>query len=142
MEILVVMTIAVLIASFGLVISMDSYRGNNFRAEQDLILSTLFKARAQAMANINQQPHGVYLDSGANQYTLYQGHNYPGRDLSTQIIIAGNPDYVLGGTPDITFTQLTGATTVANISLDNNIHSIFYVCINSEGQINVKDTCP
>jgi prepilin-type N-terminal cleavage/methylation domain-containing protein len=144
-EFLVVMALVGVVASFALVISMDSYHSNNFSSEQNQLLGALLKARSQAVANINQKPHGVHLDHDTVTYTVFQGSSFSGRpasDTSLDIVFSGNPAYALSGSTDVIFTQLTGATTVATISLDDHTNPIFNICTNSEGQINVKAICP
>lgn len=141
-EILVVLGIFIFIASFALVVSMDSYHGYNFRTEQDLLLGVLQKARSQAVANVNQKPHGVFLDASSTQYTLFQGTDYSHRDTSFDLVFKGNSGYSLSGTTSTVFTQLSGTTTPATVTLDDHTHPIFNICINSEGQINAKTTCP
>ena len=61
-EMLVSMGIIILIAGFGLFLSMDFYRGYLFHYEKDLVISILQKARSQSLANIDEKPHGVYID--------------------------------------------------------------------------------
>jgi Tfp pilus assembly protein FimT len=145
MEILIVITLLIIVAGFGLVISLDSYRSNNFQNQQNLLLSLLLKARGQAMANINQKPHGVYLDQTGKTYTLFQGSSYTGRsaaDTSLDATSSADSSLTLTNATSTIFTQLTGTTTAATITLDDHIHTVFNICINAEGQINVKTTCP
>src|SRR3989344_9280246 len=58
-EILVVVGIFALLMSFSLVVSLDIYRGDSFRAEQDFVISILQKARSQSINNINETSHGI-----------------------------------------------------------------------------------
>jgi prepilin-type N-terminal cleavage/methylation domain-containing protein len=130
-EILVVMAIFVLIAGFALVVSMDSYRSHNFKSEQDLLVAVLLKARSQAMNNINQLPHGVYIPITHDKYSLFQGSTCTsGIDFPVS----------KGFTPSascIVFTQLSGATAATSITLtDNTTNKVFTININNEGQIN------
>lgn len=136
-EVIVVLGIFAILSTMGLLVSMDSYRSYSFRSEQTVVLSLLQKARNQSMANINQKPHGVYIDQVGVQYTLFQGADYSHRDTAQDIVFPGNASYVLGGVPEVDFTQLTGnPATAGNITIDDHIHPLVTISVNSEGQIN------
>lgn len=142
-EIIVVLTIISFIAGLALVISMDSYGSHNSKIEQDKLLGVLQKARSQSLANMNQKPHGVYFDASSTQYTLFQGPDYASRDTSFDLpFTLLNPPYSLSGATSVVFSQLTGTTTQTSVSLNDSIHPVFNICINGEGQINAKATCP
>jgi prepilin-type N-terminal cleavage/methylation domain-containing protein len=145
-EILVVLGLLIIVSGFALVVSMDSYRRYNFRNEQNLLLGVLLKARSQAISNINQKPHGVHLDQAAVKYTLFQGSPFAGRpaaDSNLDITYNSNSAYVLTGLTDVIFSQLTGQPNASGaVTLDDHIHPVFNICINAEGQINVKASCP
>src|SRR5580692_427190 len=96
-EIIVVMAIFLITAGFALVVSMDSYRTYNFREQQNLVVGLLEKARSESMENINQQPHGIYINQNPAEYVLFQGLNYAARDTTQDIIFPGNGSYSLGG---------------------------------------------
>lgn len=142
LEILIVMTLLIFIAGLALVYSLDSFKITNFRSDQSQLLGVLLKARSQAMANINQKPHGVYLEASTTKYTLFQGANYVSRDTALDIVFSGNSAYSLGGATSTVFSQLSGTTSPATITINDHIHSIYTICINSEGQINATSTCP
>ena len=138
-----VLGIFVLIGGFAVVLSMDSYRSYNVHSERSLLLGVLLKARSQAMANVNQKNHGVHFDQPGVTYTLFQGLNYASRDPSFDIIFKSNPSYTLTGAIDVIFNQLNGKPNAPDsITLDDHALAVFNVCINSEGQINEKATCP
>jgi len=145
MEILIVLTLFIFIAGFALIVSLDSYKSNNFKSDQGQLLGVLLKARSQAMANINQKPHGVFMDQTNSQLTLFQGSAYLGRpatDTQLDQVFSGNAAYSLGGATSTIFSQLSGTTTPTSITLDDHIHSKYTICINNEGQINATSTCP
>ena len=137
-EILIVMGLLAIIAGFGLVVSLDSYRSYNFRSEQNLIISLLQKARNQSINNINEKPHGLHIDQAAKTYTLFQGANYAHRDTAEDIIFQGNDNYQLAGLSEIIFTQLSGRVADnGDIILADGAHPAVIININDEGRINL-----
>src|SRR3989344_6135693 len=103
-EILVVVGIFALLMSFSLVVSLDIYRGDSFRGEQDVIISILQKARSQSINNINETTHGIRFEP--DQYVLFDGDGgeveFP---MNTKVNYIDMPP-----TPEVVFTQLSGDT--------------------------------
>ena len=62
-EILVVIAIMSVILSFGLVVDLNIFKGDSFRAEQSTIVSVLSRARSRAIANLFYDDHGVCYSS-------------------------------------------------------------------------------
>lgn len=73
-ELLVVMGIFTLFLSGGLFLSISSFNGYYFRAEEDLIGNLLRGARSRAISNINHTSHGVFISD--QYFILFQGGNY------------------------------------------------------------------
>lgn len=106
-ELVIVIAIFSIVATFGLFLSMDFYRTYNSNIAITKIVSVLSKARAQSLANINEKEHGVHIDEG--KYILFSrvapaifGLQAP-EDLE---IPAGSG--VNLATTDIIFERLTG----------------------------------
>ena len=135
-EIIIVIAIVGIIASFGLFISMDFYRGYAFLSEQKIAVSVLQKARNQAMSNINQLPHGVHFES--NKYVIYGCLNFVGCSDTQDIQL--QPTMFIKPPPpaDILFTQLSADSTATSFILSNgskeatitvsNIHHYAFRC--------------
>lgn len=68
-EMLIVLALVALLASFGLVVGIDSYQRSTFRGEGDVLAAMLQKARSRALANIGQCNHGVRFTE--DSYTLF-----------------------------------------------------------------------
>ena len=102
-EILVVVGIFALLMSFSLVVSLDIYRGDSFRGEQDVIISILQKARSQSINNINETSHGIRFEP--DQYVLFDGDGgeveFP---MNTKVT------YQDMASDTVTFKQLSGNT--------------------------------
>lgn len=106
-ELLVVIVIFSILATLGLFLSMDFYRTYSSNAEVGTLVSSLAKARAQSLANINEKEHGVHVQD--NKYIVFA--RTAGAGFGSQIsedleIPAGSGTSVT--TTDIIFERLTG----------------------------------
>lgn len=134
-EILVTMGIFAVLLSLGLWFGIDFYKVYAFNSEQQLVVGLLQKARSQSLANINQQPHGLHIDSSG--YTVFEGSTYASNPSSYQTY-EKHPG-VTNNNLDITFEQLSGrplpvpTTKTLTLQLDSKSATI---TINPEGQIN------
>lgn len=136
-ELLVVLAIFATILSIGFFMSLDSYRSYLFHSEQNTLANILERARSLAMSNSYESPWGVCFDA-SSQYVLFSGTQYSAGAANTAFIpsqrstaVSGLPACASGG---ITFTQLSGTTTPANITVTQNGHSKT-ITINYEGRI-------
>lgn len=133
---MIVIAIVIIIAGFSYFVGLDYYQSFAFRVERNLLVSTLGKARAKALSNFNQKPHGVHIESGA--YTIFEGNTYVSGNPSNQII-DGNSHLSLTGSPvlpvDIVFSQLTANANQVTLTLADAVRSTI-ITINPVGQIN------
>lgn len=152
-EILVVMGILVIVAGFGLFVSMDSFRGYSFHSERDSLISILQKARSQAVNNMcfgasactSGKAHGVHIavQGGVLTYTVFQGNTYNAADTLNEVIPARYAAVAVGvgGFTDITFSPLAATTTPTPITArtlhlyDSAGKDSSDISINAEGQI-------
>lgn len=119
-EILVSLGIFTFLASLGLFISMDFYRSYSFRSQSSSLVSTLERARSQAMANINAAPHEVKI--ATSSYML---------DSQAFSLDGITPS----GLNDIVFTQLSGESNASgSIRLTDGVHTAT-ISLNYEGRI-------
>lgn len=141
-EIFVVISILMVIVAVSMFIDINSYRGDAFRSEVNLLGNTLQKARADALNNIDQNMHGVAIrPSGYDGYVIFEGNSYsdPARDTSKDENVEAS--YIVSFSPaspsEITFNQLSGdANFDGNITLtdpERNMSSV--ISINYEGKI-------
>ena len=137
-EILVAITLLAVLAGFGLVVSLDSYREFTYRSQQELLLSLLERARALSLENINQMPHGLHIDSAAAVYTLFQGSDFARRDVGEDLVFSGNPGINFSGLSEVVFTQLSATTSAGSIILQDSAHPKAAIILNNEGQINLQ----
>ena len=145
-EILVVLGLISIISGFGLIVSMDDYRGYNFRNERDVIVSALQKARSQAINNMcygsgctDGLPHGVYFGVPGH-YIIFQGSSYVAGDPINEDIVAKNNASTVSGVTSVVFTELSGDATVVPASpgvltvTDTGTH-ISNITVESSGRI-------
>lgn len=131
-EILIVMGMLVLLATLGLFISMDVYRGNSLSTERDIIISVLQKARSRAINNINEVSHGVRFDP--DEYVIFEGTSctVAGDEFEKSKSVANT-----GGC--VVFNQLTGSRDTINSTVNSlTISGQGYksiITINDEGRI-------
>jgi prepilin-type N-terminal cleavage/methylation domain-containing protein len=143
-EILVVVGLVVILSGLALFVSMDSFRGSNFRTERDLIVSILQHARALSINNVcdgagcvNGLPHGLHVAN--DSYVLFQGSTYNSADINN-VAFERNNLFSLSGfltTNDVLFLQLEGTTTCSTCDLtisDGAGHSST-ISVSAEGRI-------
>jgi prepilin-type N-terminal cleavage/methylation domain-containing protein len=148
MEVLLVIGLITIVASFGLFVSMDSYNSSSFQNDRNLLVSTLMRARSESINNVclsttsspctDGKPHGVHLDTSGGlvtQYVLFQGTTYNPTDPINEIIKT-NHYLTISGTTDVYFTELSDSvTTPVTITLKDNSTSTSDINIGGEGQI-------
>lgn len=134
-EIIIAVFILTSIGALALFIGLDQYRSYALTAERDTILAILKKARNQAMNNINEDPHGLSIQT--SQYVIFQGASYASRIAANDEIIPKSASISTGGITEAVFNQLRGniSTAPGDITVSNNIRT-FTISINSEGRIN------
>ena len=136
LEVLIVFAIIGLLAAFGIVIGIDSYQRYNVRAERDLIVSLLEKARSEAVNNIGAQPHGLHFDPASPaQYVLFRGNTFSAGS-SFNLSLPRSQAVTVSGLTDIVFTQLGGVPTVTPVPdiAVTGVHT--HITINAEGGMN------
>ena len=142
-EILVVIALLATISGFGLIVSIDSYRGYAFRADRDTLVSLLERARSQSMNNIcigasctNGRLHGVFIDAAGSQYILFQGSTYAARDSAVDEVVGASSLVSHSGLAEVVFAQLSGdANPAGDIVLSGMAGSVSTTSINARGQI-------
>ncbi len=131
----IVIGMAILVAIAGLAIGVDSnfYRTQSLVAERDSFSSALRTARSQAMNNLDQAPHGVYIAS--NQYTLFEGASYASRNRDYDQVFNPSPGLFISGPAEVIFSQLDGNSNSSGTIVISNGLSNLPIAINNEGRI-------
>jgi len=141
-EILVALGVLGIVLAFGLFISFDTFRGSSARAERDLIVNVLQKARSRAVANMYAcTEHGVRFD--ATEYVLFRDGTFP--CTLTEEGFPANTNYTPTfdpiGTTEIIFDQLT-ANVSANVTIKvEGGGKCYLIDVNQKGGIDWGATC-
>lgn len=132
LELLIVMAILAILIGGGWFLSLDFYRGYIFRAERDLLVQVLIKARNQAMVNLNGSAHGVRIEQGS--LILFSGSQYiPGN--SQNLVVPANSAIRNGGLQEVVFSQLTGEVESAGDLILTYEGYSTKISLNKEGRI-------
>lgn len=111
LEILVVLALLGGILSMGLVLQSDVVLRNEVRSERDVFVSALLMtARSRALGNLYGEAHGVHINTGEHEYTLFHGDMYDASDETNQVISFQNETVRIqneNGSNTIVFEPLT-----------------------------------
>jgi len=136
-ELIIVMGIMGLLATFGIIIGTDTYARYSFHSEAENAVSLLQKARSEAINNIGESSHGVYFADSPN-LVLFQGSSYvPGNPEDLKIEKSKTASYSDTCTNNsVVFSQLSGDTTPCTVTVSSaNAAAPTIITINSEGGI-------
>lgn len=134
-ELILVLALVGVVALFTVPLSLSALSRSAVAQERDLFVSLLLRgARAAALANINEKSHGIHIDNGTKEYTLFEGTDFNTGTNKRTIPFTSDTISVTGGA-DIVFEQLSG--NVANqvtLNIDNATQSDSII-IRRTGQI-------
>ena len=132
-EILVVVAIFVIVLGFALGVGSEFYRSQVLIAEKDNLVGLLRSARNQAMNNINQSSHGVFIDS--NQYILFEGESYSARHQDFDEAFPLSYGVSIGGANEVVFRALDGQSSASGTITITNSRGTANIELNYEGRI-------
>jgi prepilin-type N-terminal cleavage/methylation domain-containing protein len=140
-ELLIVIGLIALIGGAILFIDLNNYRGDAFRAERTSVVTLLGQARADALNNVLEEPHGLaffpadYPDS----YVLFLGDSYAASDPATRVPYkaAYATTFSPSSPHEVVFEQLNGdasfSGTITMVDAERNFS--YDIVLNSEGGI-------
>lgn len=145
-ETLIVIGVISILAMMSLFMNLNNYRGDSFRSEVSSLGMTLQTARANALNNINQKPHGVAIHPGGyDGYIIFEGSSYAVADHTRDISIKASYNITLAPSSpaEIIFKQLSGnALNSGGVDYDGEITFVdpqrnmtAIISINHEGKI-------
>jgi Tfp pilus assembly protein FimT len=140
-EVLVVLGFFAIVGTVGLLVSMESYRGSNFRTDRDLLVALLQHARTDALGSVcrgstcdDAVAHGVFINDADNQYVVFEGNSYSPGDPQNRVFEA-SPVTVRSGLSEAVFEPYTGnPTTSGTITLEGEGRTST-TTIGAQGQI-------
>ncbi len=108
-EVCVVLGLTVLLASMTAWVTASTQRHRALSNERDLAVALLERARARALANVGEEPHGVRFEP--DQMAVFEGGAYgsgaPGNEIFSRDASIQN----VGSLPvEVTFSQLAATT--------------------------------
>lgn len=119
--------------SWGLIVSLNSYRRVILSGDRDNVVGILRRARSKALGNVNQSRHGVFL--GASDYILFQGSSYATRAALYDEKIPRSAGLTVSGLAEFVFEPLSGdALASGTVVIGNGIQSST-VSVTYEGRI-------
>jgi prepilin-type N-terminal cleavage/methylation domain-containing protein len=111
-ELLIVIGIIAILASFSLFLGFDFYKSQQLETQTEKILQTLRRAQAKSMSVELDSSFGVYFDNNNKKYILFKGNSYSPQDpyneefdLPTIINLSGLSEIVFSkseGKPNLT----------------------------------------
>ncbi len=132
-EVLIVVALLATAASFSILIGIDSIGRSVAISERDLAITFLETARTNALANVDESPHGLHID--ATSFVLFTGTAYNPSDGKNRVYERAAAVTVTP-TGDIVFTQLSGTvdTGAGTITFSDSAQSATLE-VNKEGRI-------
>ena len=136
-EVLIAMGVCISLISAGLVITVNEYRGEIARAEEETIVMLLKSARSEAMSNISGTPHGVAINPPdyPHAYVVFEGAEYDpleGEILAQEYAL----DLTASSLSAVVFEQLSGdAREPGSVLFVDSLGMEREIEINAEGRI-------
>ncbi len=131
-EVVVAIGILIVILAMGLPVGFDFYLDYEFDSVAETFNALLKQARTQAMANINENAHGVYINSSS--FVVFEGTSYATRVVANDQVFPRNSAITVVGAIEQNFLALNGqtASTTYTVSDSRKNRSIF---VNMEGLV-------
>lgn len=138
LEFLIAIAVVLMLAAGGAMIYGQFYTSSQLNETTTQMIQTVRVARERAVARVNDAAHGVYFDTVAKKYTLYQGSSWG--DAGKVIIRETTLDSVLSLSTtlagnDVNFSKGLGLPNTGNITLTHSVSGTRTVSINSFGKI-------
>jgi prepilin-type N-terminal cleavage/methylation domain-containing protein len=136
LEILLVIGIISILLILVVPISLDFYKNQEIETQTQFLIQTLRRAQLEAVSGELDSPFGVSISS--QNYTLFKGNSYMGRDTRYDEIFDLPEIIQPSGISEVVFSKLEGKPSVTgNIILSNNSNTKI-ININLLGRINLQ----
>lgn len=133
MEVIVVLGLLGTIAAIGAYMSMGAIGRVALRGERDALVFLLHSARAAAVSNVHEMPHGVYVNP--DEFVLYAGDVFVPLSPSNRPV-PRNTAVEIAGLNDIRFENVSGRVVSGQGDVTFSYGGqTFEVEINDEGRI-------
>lgn len=133
-EVLIVIGLVLIVASMGLFASMHDVGRSHARTERDTLVSLLTTARARALANVNESPQGLCINT--EKIILFETGSYNPTHTSNREM-QRDASIEISGPHEIVFEQLTGnvAVGVGTMAISGGAPPIYTIELNRVGRI-------
>ena len=110
LELLIAIAIGIVLLSTGVLFTLSDYRGSALQRERHTLATLLQTARAAAVYNINEVPHGVAINPAdhPHSYVLFEGEEYDSAVSKDVIDQAYTFEIGPGSARTFVFAQLSG----------------------------------
>ncbi len=106
-ETLIALALGATLIGSGFFITLNTLKKTSLTHERDLLVSLLLKARAEALANNDESPHGLHITPLS--FILFDGATYASTD-PTNRIFPRQSAALLSGDDTVVFLPLHGNT--------------------------------
>ncbi len=132
-ELLLTIALLSIIAGAGLVMQFSSLSRMQLENERDLVVALLVSERAKALANINQEPHGIHITE--SDFILFEGDSFNSTDpLNT--VIARNTHITVTPVPvTLVFEPLSANFSGPDTLMLSNAERSYTIELNQTGRI-------
>ena len=114
LELVIVMAIGLVLVGFGSQIYGNLQPSTQISRISSEILQATRTAKSKSVARENNAAHGIFFDTTANSFTLYQGATYATRNSSFDLTTT------LGGSLSLT-TALTGSGDADDVNFSTGL---------------------
>ena len=132
-EVLIVLAILTVIFGFAIEAGSNFYGGQSLSAERDSLTNLLKTARNQAMNNIDESSHGVYIV--ADKYILFEGNSYAARKQDFDSVFTRSKAVDISGLTEVVFNAPQGDSDSSGTITISNGNGAAVIRINNEGRI-------
>lgn len=132
-EVLIVVGILTIIFGFTIAVGLNFYSSESIIAERDDLVGLLRTARGQAMNDVDESNHGVYV--GASQYVLFEGNSYASRKQDFDSVFPRAKGLTIAGLSEVVFNSPQGDSGASGtITMSNDLGNA-KINVNNEGRI-------
>ena len=139
-ETILVLVLVSALASVGVLMSRDTYQSVIQRAERDVVVTLLQKARSHALNNFNQSRWGVCAEPDRAMYVFFRGtysvdaHINEYTAMASRVVASSSQAIFLCARGGVVFTQLTATTSSTTLFIVEGA-STSTISIHHEGTI-------
>ena len=134
LELLITLAIIAVLISSSWPSLANFYLNYQLVAERDTLIAVLRKAQSSAFTNKNQGSYGLYIS--AEQYTIFKGISYAGRDPAFDEKFSRSTNVGISGLSEIIFASLSAAPDRTGNFILSSGNQTLTIQINGEGTIN------